>query len=111
MHGKASKIWVLGGRLFEGLPSGFQAGRYHSLHALAASLPTELKVTAHSDDGVVMAFEHERLPIAAVQFHPESILTATEGVGHALIANVMRYVRREGWNQDAAALPASAASA
>lgn len=100
MHGKASTIWVLGGRLFEGLPSGFQAGRYHSLHALAASLPPELKVTAHSEDGIVMALEHESLPIAAVQFHPESILTATEGVGHALIANVMRHVRHEGWNRD-----------
>ncbi|MGD9539120.1 MAG: anthranilate synthase component I [Alphaproteobacteria bacterium] len=100
MHGKASKIWVLGGRLFEDLPGGFQAGRYHSLHALAASLPPELKVTAHSEDGIVMALEHDSLPIAAVQFHPESILTASEGLGHALIANVMRHVRREGWNRN-----------
>ncbi len=100
MHGKASKIWVLGGRLFDDLPSGFQAGRYHSLHALAASLPPELKVTAHSDDGIVMALEHESLPIAAVQFHPESILTATEGIGHTLIANVMRQLRRQGWNRN-----------
>lgn len=98
MHGKASKIWVLGGRVFDGLPSGFQAGRYHSLHAVAASLPSELKVTAHSEDGIVMAFEHERLPIAAVQFHPESILTATDAIGHLMIANVMRHVRREGWS-------------
>ncbi|MBM3483210.1 MAG: anthranilate synthase component I [Alphaproteobacteria bacterium] len=97
MHGKASKIWVLGGRVFDGLPSGFQAGRYHSLHAIAASLPGDLKVTAHSEDGVVMAFEHERLPIAAVQFHPESILTATDAIGHQMIANVMRHVRHEGW--------------
>ena len=99
MHGKASKIWVLGGRLFDGLPSGFQAGRYHSLHALAASLPPEIKMTAHSDDGIVMAFEHETLPVAAVQFHPESILTATEGIGHALIANVMSRLRHETWNR------------
>jgi anthranilate synthase len=100
MHGKASKIWVLGGRLFEDLPGGFQAGRYHSLHALAASLPAELKVTAHSEDGIVMAIEHETLPIAAVQFHPESILTASEGLGHALIANVVRHVRHEGWRRN-----------
>ena len=84
----------------EDLPGGFQAGRYHSLHALAASLPAELKVTAHSEDGIVMAIEHERLPIAAVQFHPESILTASEGLGHALIANVMRHVRHEGWRRN-----------
>src|SRR5690606_8899852 len=75
MHGKPSWIEVRGGALFEGLPKRFRAGRYHSLYARPEALPLELRVTAESDDGVIMAVEHEREPLAAVQFHPESILT------------------------------------
>jgi anthranilate synthase len=90
VHGKPSRIRVLGGRLFEGLPPEFTAGRYHSLFALREHLPAELAVTAESEDGVVMAVEHRTLPLAAVQFHPESIMTLGEDVGLRLLANVMR---------------------
>jgi anthranilate synthase len=89
MHGKASRIRVTGGRLFEGLPAEFVAGRYHSLFALRETLPPELVVTAESDDAVVMAVEHATLPMAAVQFHPESILTLEDDLGLRLLANVV----------------------
>jgi len=92
MHGKASRIRVLGGRLFEGLPAEFTAGRYHSLYAIRAHLPIELLATAESEDGVVMAIEHRTLPLAAVQFHPESIMTLADDVGLRLLANVMRHL-------------------
>ena len=78
---------VRGGRLFTGLPVEFRAGRYHSLHA--RQLPAELRMTAESDDGVVMAAEHVSRPIAAVQFHPESIMTLEGDVGMRLVANVL----------------------
>jgi anthranilate synthase len=89
MHGKASRIRVLGGRMFAGLPSEFSAGRYHSLFAVRAALPPVLEVTAESDDGVVMAVEHRTLPFAAVQFHPESIMTLGDDFGLRLLANVV----------------------
>jgi anthranilate synthase len=89
VHGKASLIRVLGGRLFEGLPGEFTAGRYHSLYALREKLPPDLAVTAETEDGVVMAIEHRTLPLAAVQFHPESIMTLAGDVGLTLLANVM----------------------
>lgn len=89
MHGKASTISVLGGDIFRGVPPTFRAGRYHSLYAVRESLPAELRVTAVADDGVVMAIEHERLPIAAVQFHPESILTLRDQVGALIVRNVV----------------------
>jgi anthranilate synthase len=88
MHGKPSWIETSGGALFEGLPKRFRAGRYHSLYALRDVLPTELRVTATTDDGVVMAVEHATEPLAAVQFHPESILTAGE-LGLRLLANAV----------------------
>src|SRR5262249_2367449 len=89
MHGKPSKIRVLGGRLFEGLPGEFVAGRYHSLFATRDALPPELVVTAESADGVVMAIEHATLPLAAVQFHPESILALDDDLGLRLLRNVV----------------------
>jgi anthranilate synthase len=85
MHGKPSNIEVLGGRLFEGLPRTFVAGRYHSLFARRETLPPELEVTAQAAGGVVMALEHTTLPIAAVQFHPESLLTLRQNTGLTLI--------------------------
>jgi anthranilate synthase len=94
VHGKASRIKVVGGRIFEGLPSEFTAGRYHSLFALRETLPGDLTVTAETDDGVVMAVEHRTLPMAAVQFHPESIMTLGDDVGLRLLANVMTCLAR-----------------
>ena len=90
MHGKPSTIRVLSGRMFDGLPRQFTAARYHSLYGKRETLPPELRVTAEADDGVVMAIEHTTLPLAAVQFHPESILTLEEDVGLRLIRNVVQ---------------------
>ncbi len=89
VHGKASRIRVLGGRIFAGLPTEFTAGRYHSLFAVREKLPAELCVTAESEEGTVMAIEHTYLPLAAVQFHPESILTLDGNLGLRLIYNVI----------------------
>jgi anthranilate synthase len=89
MHGKASRIHVRGGRLFAGLPAAFTAGRYHSLFALREKLPAVLEVTAESEDGIVMAVEHLHLPLAAVQFHPESIMSLEGDVGLRLLRNVV----------------------
>jgi anthranilate synthase len=94
VHGKASRVRVLGGRLFEGLPVEFTAGRYHSLAAVRAKLPAALEVTAETEDGVVMAVEHATLPMAAVQFHPESIMTLGEDVGLRLLVNVIERLAR-----------------
>ncbi|MDR3435628.1 anthranilate synthase component I [Telmatospirillum sp.] len=88
MHGKPSDILVSGGRLFSGLPHQFVVGRYHSLHAHRVTMPRELMVTAETADGVVMAIEHRTLPIAAVQFHPESVMT-TADLGHRLIGRAL----------------------
>ena len=85
MHGKTSPVSHDGGGVFAGLPSPFQATRYHSL--IVENVPPALVVNATSDDGHVMGFRHATLPIHSVQFHPESI--ATEH-GHAMLANFMR---------------------
>jgi anthranilate synthase component 2 len=85
MHGKTSPVTHDGTGLFEGLPSPFQATRYHSL--IVEDVPPSLVINATSDDGHVMGFRHATLPIHSVQFHPESI--ATEH-GHAMLANFMR---------------------
>jgi anthranilate synthase len=89
MHGKPSIIRALGGALFEGLPETFRAGRYHSLYAIREHLPSVLHPTAESEDGVIMAVEHASLPLAAVQFHPESLLTLDGNVGLKLLENVV----------------------
>jgi anthranilate synthase len=93
MHGKTSRIRVCGGRLFAGLPVEFTAGRYHSLFALREKLPSSLVPTAESDDGVVMAIEHATLPVAAVQFHPESIMSLEGDLGIRLLRNVVAGLR------------------
>ena len=90
MHGKPSMVNVRGGRLFDGLPGRFEGGRYHSLYADRGMFPDVLAVTAESDEGVVMAVEHPERPVAAVQFHPESILTLDEDAGMMVVMNVMR---------------------
>lgn len=76
MHGKMSEVKVNNGTLlFKGLPEYIEAARYHSLAAEAGSLPSELIVTAETEDGEIMAVQHRAYPVYGVQFHPESILT------------------------------------
>ncbi|HEX6859008.1 MAG TPA: aminodeoxychorismate/anthranilate synthase component II [Caulobacteraceae bacterium] len=86
MHGKTSEIHHNGKGVFKGLPNPFTATRYHSLAVRRESLPDELEVTAWTDDGEIMGFQHKTRPVHGVQFHPESI--ATEG-GHQLLANFL----------------------
>ena len=86
MHGKTSMVHHRGQGVLAGLPSPFEATRYHSLVVEAESLPAELELTAWTDDGVVMAVRHRELEVEGVQFHPESILT---GVGHDLLGNFL----------------------
>jgi anthranilate synthase component 2 len=73
VHGKATTVQHDGSELFSGIPTEFEAGRYHSLAATA--LPDCLTVTARAADGEVMAVRHVDLPVYGVQFHPESVLT------------------------------------
>jgi anthranilate synthase/aminodeoxychorismate synthase-like glutamine amidotransferase len=75
MHGKTSRIHHTGTGLFVGLPDPFTATRYHSLVIAPASVPPELRVTATSEDGEIMAVQHVAHPVYGVQFHPESVLT------------------------------------
>ena len=86
MHGKTSQIRHDGQGIFAGMPQPFTGTRYHSLSVRRETLPEALKVTAWTDDGEIMGFQHATRPVHGVQFHPESI--ATEG-GHALLANFL----------------------
>jgi anthranilate synthase len=93
MHGKSSMMKVLDANgLFAGLGDTFKAGRYHSLYARLKAVPKDLSVTAMSEDGVVMAISHKDLPIHAVQFHPETILSLPNEAGIKIITNLMRMV-------------------
>jgi para-aminobenzoate synthetase component II len=75
VHGKTSPVTHSGEGVFEGLPQGFEATRYHSLSiAEGREWPEELEVTARSDDGIVMGVVHREMPVHGVQFHPESVL-------------------------------------
>ncbi len=89
MHGKPSIVSLKGNGLFKDLDHEIRVGRYHSLYALKEKMPSELTITAESDDGVVMAIEHKSLPIKAVQFHPESILSLDKSVGLKMIFNLL----------------------
>lgn len=89
-HGKTSLMEHDGCDLFDGLPSPFPAGRYHSLVAERSSLPEELRVTAWTSAGVVMGLRHTSRSLFGVQFHPESVLTPE---GHKLLGNFVRLTR------------------
>jgi anthranilate synthase len=104
VHGKPGRVQrspagsqpsadAAGGGLLAGLPQEFTAGRYHSLHAVPSQVKGDFLVTAVTPDGVVMAIEDEAAGRWAVQFHPESILTASGDVGHQVVANVLRLCR------------------
>ena len=89
VHGKPSVIRHRSIGIFAGLPEEFLVGRYHSLYALPEQLPAQLEVTAESDDGVIMGVRHRELPVEAVQFHPESILSSNGDVGLELMRNAV----------------------
>lgn len=95
MHGKPSRIRInKQGIVFSGLPKEVTVGRYHSIFADPVRLPDEFLVTAETEDGVIMAFEHRNEPIAAVQFHPESIMTLGQNAGMRMIENVVAHLPR-----------------
>lgn len=77
MHGKTSQITHDGRGLFKGIKREFKAVRYHSLAVKEGTLPEELEVSARSEDGEIMGLRHKKLLIEGLQYHPESILTAT----------------------------------
>ncbi len=85
IHGKTSKIFVCeNAKIFKNLPKNFDVTRYHSLEVEKSSMPPDLKITAETQDGTIMALEHKTFPIYGVQFHPEAILTQ---YGHELLRN------------------------
>ena len=90
MHGKVGRVEHAGSDIFAGLPSPFEAARYHSLIVERATLPEPLQVTAWTEDGLVMGLRHRVLPLFGVQFHPESI--ASEH-GHDIMANFLAIAR------------------
>jgi len=96
VHGKLSEIKHRGGSVFRGINAPFKATRYHSLIVERERLPSELEVTAETEDGLVMALAHNRLPVHGVQFHPESI--ASEH-GHLLLKNFLEIA--DAWNRAA----------
>ncbi|HEY0716129.1 MAG TPA: anthranilate synthase component I [Streptosporangiaceae bacterium] len=93
VHGKPGRVQVQGGQLLQGLPAEFTGARYHSIYAFPEQVKGGFTVTATTPDGVVMAIEDPGAGRWAVQFHPESILTATGRAGHQVIANVLRLCR------------------
>lgn len=87
IHGKISRITNTGEGIFKGLPSEFNVTRYHSLIIDKETLPKELKITAQTDDGVIMGIEHRHMKIYGVQYHPEAVLTEE---GHSLLNNFIK---------------------
>ncbi|MFN7102453.1 MAG: glutamine amidotransferase-related protein, partial [Pseudorhizobium sp.] len=95
MHGKPSRIRVLEpGVVFSGLAREVTVGRYHSIFADPRSLHPDFTITAESEDGTIMGIEHVKEPIAAVQFHPESIMTLGHDAGMRMIENVVANLAR-----------------
>ncbi|PZM13836.1 anthranilate synthase [Rhizobium tubonense] len=95
MHGKPSRIRVLEpGIVFSGLAKEVTVGRYHSIFADPSTLPRDFMITAESEDGTIMGIEHVKEPVAAVQFHPESIMTLGGDAGMRMIENVVAHLAR-----------------
>jgi anthranilate synthase/aminodeoxychorismate synthase-like glutamine amidotransferase len=86
MHGKTSPIHHKGQSVFAGLESPFEATRYHSLIVKRDTLPDCFQVTAETEDGIIMGLQHKDFPVHGVQFHPESILTAS---GKVILKNFL----------------------
>ncbi|MEL6505858.1 MAG: anthranilate synthase [Pseudomonadota bacterium] len=93
MHGKPSRIQCQENSIvFSGLDDQITVGRYHSLFADPAHLPDDIRVTAETADGVIMGIEHKTEPVAAVQFHPESIMSLGQDAGQRMIENVVAHL-------------------
>jgi para-aminobenzoate synthetase component 2 len=84
MHGKTSKIHHQNSEIFNDVPQGFTATRYHSLAVVKETVPEDLEITGQTDSGIIMSLQHKSKPIYGVQFHPESVMT--EG-GYTMLAN------------------------
>jgi anthranilate synthase len=96
MHGKPSRIRVLEpGIVFSGLGREVTVGRYHSIFADPSTLPRDFIITAESEDGTIMGIEHASEPVAAVQFHPESIMTLGQDAGMRMIENVVAHLSKK----------------
>jgi anthranilate synthase component II len=93
IHGKSSPVRHAGRGLYDGVPSPFEAGRYHSLVVERESLPLDLEVTSWTDEGEIMGLRHRALDVEGVQFHPESILTSE---GKKLLGNWLGRIARGG---------------
>jgi len=98
MHGKTSKINHENSPIFEGLPQGFTATRYHSLAVVRETVPQDLEITGQTDSGVIMSLQHKSKPIFGVQFHPESVMT--EG-GYTMLANWLESLGLKGAREKA----------
>ena len=101
MHGKTSTVNHSGSPIFEGLPQGFNATRYHSLAVVRDTVPEDLEVTGETESGVIMSLQHKSKPIFGVQFHPESVMT--EG-GYLMLANWLESLGLIGAREKAAQL-------
>ena len=93
MHGKISKVLNNGKGIFKGIPKEIKVTRYHSLIIEKENLPSELEITAVTEDGVIMGIEHKSLPIYGVQYHPEAVLTEE---GHTLLNNFINICKEKG---------------
>ena len=96
MHGKTSAVVHEKSVMFDGVPSPFRATRYHSLAIVDGTTPAELRITARTEGGVIMAVEHVTAPLWGVQFHPESVMT--EG-GYTMIGNWLESIGMVGVSQ------------
>lgn len=95
MHGKKVNVTTIASKIFAGLDDKFTVGLYHSLYADKATFPSQLNVIAQSESGIIMGVEHKDLPIYAVQFHPESILTLDNAVGQKIVENMVKIISKK----------------
>lgn len=92
LHGQERDVIVTNPGFLDALPERFVTGRYHSLHIDPATMPDSLVLVASDDDGIPMAIQHRELPIFAVQFHPESLMTLRDSAGKRIIEAVMERI-------------------
>ncbi|WP_258063879.1 MULTISPECIES: anthranilate synthase component I [unclassified Pseudoclavibacter] len=92
LHGQEREVVVTNPGFLDALPERFVTGRYHSLHIDPATMPESLVLVASDDDGIPMAIQHRELPIFAVQFHPESLMTLRDSAGKRIIEAVMERI-------------------